>query len=227
VVIAIIAILAALLLPALATAKEKGKRAACKSNLRQLGLTVHMYGMDFQDIVPDGRDNQNPPQWHAIRVNSVTYSNMIAYTGNIKIFDCPNFTYGSFNRFADRYGYLVGYFYLGHVVASWPTISQYYWHSPLKTTESPTNFISADANIFGGAECAAPHAKSGPIMRTSAASPNIPATFVNDAAPGDTPWTVGGVGGNVGYLDGSVIWRGKREMKQRYASSYTLYWGYW
>jgi prepilin-type N-terminal cleavage/methylation domain-containing protein len=61
VVIAIIAILAALLLPALATAKEKGKRAACLSNMRQTILTVHMYGMDFQDYVPDGRDNNVPP----------------------------------------------------------------------------------------------------------------------------------------------------------------------
>ncbi|MGD0094263.1 MAG: prepilin-type N-terminal cleavage/methylation domain-containing protein, partial [Planctomycetota bacterium] len=49
VVIAIIAVLAALLLPALATAKEKGKRAACQSNLRQTVFTVHMYGMDYLD----------------------------------------------------------------------------------------------------------------------------------------------------------------------------------
>ncbi len=52
VVIAIIAILAGILLPALARAKEAGKRVRCASNLRQMGLACRMYGDDNRDLLP-------------------------------------------------------------------------------------------------------------------------------------------------------------------------------
>ncbi|MCX8090345.1 MAG: type II secretion system GspH family protein [Verrucomicrobiae bacterium] len=52
VVIAIIAILASMLLPALSRAKESGRRIACVSNLRQLGLALKMYADDNEGMFP-------------------------------------------------------------------------------------------------------------------------------------------------------------------------------
>src|SRR5665213_3217404 len=61
VVIAIIAILAAMLLPALASAKQSANGAKCKSNMKQLGLGFTLYMGDNGDVCPagacDGADN--------------------------------------------------------------------------------------------------------------------------------------------------------------------------
>lgn len=56
VVIAIIAILAGMLLPALAKAKESAKRISCANGLRQLGMSLVMYADDNEGMIP-------PPVW--------------------------------------------------------------------------------------------------------------------------------------------------------------------
>ena len=79
VVIAIIAILAAMLLPALARAKESGKRIACLNNLRQLSLAAQMYVGENQGAYP--------PRSNANRWPDRLYDN---YGKSLKLLMCPS-----------------------------------------------------------------------------------------------------------------------------------------
>jgi prepilin-type N-terminal cleavage/methylation domain-containing protein/prepilin-type processing-associated H-X9-DG protein len=52
VVVAVIAILASMILPAIAKAKQKAHQTGCLSNLKQIGLAIHMYADDNEDTLP-------------------------------------------------------------------------------------------------------------------------------------------------------------------------------
>lgn len=63
VVVAVIALLVALLLPALSGARESGRRAVCISNLKQIGIATILYSNDFKDALPP------PWSWSDTRVS--------------------------------------------------------------------------------------------------------------------------------------------------------------
>jgi prepilin-type N-terminal cleavage/methylation domain-containing protein/prepilin-type processing-associated H-X9-DG protein len=110
VVIAVIAILSALLLPALSRARGKGQSVACLNNLRQLALATQLYADDFQGRLPynlGAADTKNSVRYGGFRnwANNVlsweldednTNTTWLAkgglgpyLTGAAKIFSCP------------------------------------------------------------------------------------------------------------------------------------------
>src|SRR5436190_23066579 len=64
VVIAIIAILAAILFPVFAQAREKGRQTACLNNCKQLGVALMMYSADYDDTLPPAKIGSTPPFRH-------------------------------------------------------------------------------------------------------------------------------------------------------------------
>jgi prepilin-type N-terminal cleavage/methylation domain-containing protein/prepilin-type processing-associated H-X9-DG protein len=81
VVIAIIAILAAILFPVFAQAREKARQTVCLSNMKQMGLAVHMYAQDYDETLPlDG---------HVTKTFTWVYS-LDPYTKNRFIYRCPS-----------------------------------------------------------------------------------------------------------------------------------------
>ncbi|BCM92933.1 hypothetical protein IAD21_04817 [Abditibacteriota bacterium] len=83
VVIAIIAILAAILFPVFARARENARRASCQSNLKQIGLGIMQYTQDYDDILPAAQ-NDGPwasAPWHVL---------IQPYVKSYQLFKCPS-----------------------------------------------------------------------------------------------------------------------------------------
>jgi prepilin-type N-terminal cleavage/methylation domain-containing protein/prepilin-type processing-associated H-X9-DG protein len=83
VVIAIIAILAAILFPVFAQAREKARQTSCLSNLKQLGLALNMYAQDY-----DGTLMQTTYEHPSLKIH---WSFVVQpYVKNLQIFVCPS-----------------------------------------------------------------------------------------------------------------------------------------
>lgn len=82
VVIAIIAILAAILFPVFARARENARRASCQSNLKQIGLGIMQYTQDYDERMPALVANTNP--WYGwVQLTQ-------PYIKSYQLFQCPS-----------------------------------------------------------------------------------------------------------------------------------------
>ena len=101
VVIAIIAILAAILFPVFARARENARRTSCLSNVKQWGLAVMQYTQDYDERLPGGYklEGSNPISWVTM---------LQPYAKSTQMYTCPNGVPYS-DPLYPSYGYNVGY----------------------------------------------------------------------------------------------------------------------
>jgi len=213
VVIAIIAILAALLLPALARAKEKAKRANCKSNLHQLGLATLMYANDNRDRLPD-LANHGVWFWDMYRIVA---TNLLENVKRTDIFYCPNeFYLYKANGPPDAWSAFPDYIVTGYIwlfpnapgLNRSPTLSGTNM-PPMITQARPGLSVAStemivDATISvltasGGRRYAAIAGAGGTTVQTAHLEKSVPA------------------GGNVCFRDNHIEWRRYSAMTNRIA----------
>ncbi|NUQ71000.1 MAG: prepilin-type N-terminal cleavage/methylation domain-containing protein [Chthonomonadales bacterium] len=89
VVIAIIAILAAILFPVFAQAREKARESVCISNSRQIGLQVRMYVSDYDDTMPIFYSYNTAPPAGSPGHKGIELL-ILPYGRNLDLFRCPN-----------------------------------------------------------------------------------------------------------------------------------------
>ncbi len=209
VVIAIIAILAALLLPALVSAKQSAYKAQCASNLKQWGIAITMYGGEFTDYFPDcgaQSPGNNPgyfgPGWVGPEFtnfyNAYLYKNQPGTTGNLRgkndVIYCPTDTWHRTAEASMGVQNLIGYHYLpSRADVGGGTYGQVAVYGPwYYRTKMGRQYRNAPVM----ADC----------METSAPNDwNAPAPYKgydsNHAGNGGIP-----IGGNFLYEDGHVEW---------------------
>ncbi|MBC7804713.1 MAG: DUF1559 domain-containing protein [Akkermansiaceae bacterium] len=89
VVIAIIAILAAILFPVFAQAREKARQTSCLSNIKQLGLSVVMYTQDYDETFPVHAYWEG--NWNTAEGKSAYWQGrVLPYIKNLDVFRCPS-----------------------------------------------------------------------------------------------------------------------------------------
>ncbi len=153
VVIAIIAILAAILFPVFAKAREAARQSSCASNLKQLSLGLLMYVQDYDETMPGSAPGDAPSRWghwvpgiwvSAAAPSQVDQGAVYSYVKNANVFRCPSDPNANTKRLSYSMNSVCGF----RPIAAAQTVSS----TPLLVDESATlndGFFAYGGNTAG------------------------------------------------------------------------------
>jgi prepilin-type N-terminal cleavage/methylation domain-containing protein/prepilin-type processing-associated H-X9-DG protein len=219
VVIAIIAILAAILFPVFAKAREKARQAACMSNMKQIGLAFIQYTSDYDGIIVQAYENDGgsgtPMQWQQRITPYVSGAKATAWeTGvGVDFMRCPSTPKGDFSwsseaSMASMYIYAVNYPFvvtytangttpilLDKVPSTVFTVVDSTWYIIFHPLAGWTFWTGADTDKDG-------------IKDTSPVGSGLYTTYMNGIAPRHSD------GANAAFADGHAKWVNKKTWLQ-------------
>jgi prepilin-type N-terminal cleavage/methylation domain-containing protein len=235
VVIAIIALLMAILMPALRRAREQAVKVVCSNNLKQIGLGLHIYGGDNDGLLP--LNVNRPWPWD---LDNTTADFIMKITGKNKdLFYCPaDYTKDYPNR---------------NVCWNFPGyhVTGYLWMMDNAPTSKTAQFVRKVNIVAGGYTDDSSNTPVKHWLKTfnerqpAAIDLITDATLSTTASPPDFCHAHGGLwppiedrtnhirtgcepeGGNVLYLDEHVQWRPFSEMRWRASGTGNNPWFYW
>ncbi|MES2463032.1 MAG: DUF1559 domain-containing protein [Armatimonadota bacterium] len=221
VVIAIIAILAAILFPVFAQAREKARQTSCGSNLKQIGLGVMQYSQDYDEVYPLTRNGTA-----TIGTGGTTWGlwkiNIYPYLKSVNIYACPSGvasvegTYtlpgGQVLKFAENYSY---------------GGNEYVFANGGATTIVPVSQADlGQVSIMGMLADSTYATWNNPSRLVNANTP--PDQFPPNGAIPFTPnpqWARHQLGTNIMYADGHTKWQSQAQIRGTVAAPNDYQWG--